>query len=156
MSNDSVIEKLLKRVPLFEQLSDDEITAIAQLVKPLKFPDNHEIIKEESEGNDLFVILQGEVRVSKFVNGKEEAITFLKKGALFGEMALLGNMKRTAAVISHGETVVYKINGDKFVTFMENNPTAGYIIMRQMAVNLAKRLKELNERYQSILSMAFI
>jgi CRP-like cAMP-binding protein len=156
MSNENVAEKLLKRVPLFEKLSESEIKAITVLVKPLKFPDSHEIITEGSEGNDLFVILQGEVRVSKFVNGKEEAITFLKKGALFGEMALLGNMKRTAAVISHGETVVYKINGDKFLKFMEENPAAGYIIMRQTAVNLAKRLKELNDRYQSILSMAFI
>jgi len=156
MQNDNVVEKLLKRVPLFEQLSEKEIKEIGKLVKPLKFPENHEIIKENSSGNDLFVILQGEVRVSKFVNDKEEAITFLKKGAMFGEMALIGNMKRTASIISHTETVVYKINGEKFIKFMEQNPEAGYKIMRKMAVNLAQRLKDLNDRYQSILSMAFV
>lgn len=156
MQNDNVVVKLINRVPLFEHLTKEEINQIAKLVKPLKFPENHEIIKENSEGNDLFVILQGEVRVSKFVNGKEEAITFLKKGSLFGEMALIGDMKRTASIIAHCETVVYKINGDKFIHFMESNPEAGYKIMRKMAVNLAKRLKDLNERYQSILAMAFI
>ena len=145
---------ILKKIWLFNDLEPEHIESIAKLLKPVKAKENTAIIKENTKGREIYILIDGQVRVSKFINGKEEAITFLNPGAIFGEMAILGNFERTAEIIAHTDVVMFQIDGKKFVSLLDSNPQMGFKVYRKMAITLAKRLKELDERYHSILSLA--
>ena len=82
--------ELLKRVPLFEGLSDDELEALSDVALLRVFPKDRVVIMAEEEGDSLFVIHTGQVKVSIVSeDGREVILSILGEGNFFGEMALL-------------------------------------------------------------------
>src|ERR1051325_7013285 len=80
---------LLKGVAIFKDLDDSEIGEIAAICKEEKFNSGEYIFKEGEAGNRLYLIVEGDVRISRDVPGSgEEALAVLKPGALFGEMSV--------------------------------------------------------------------
>ncbi len=144
---------VLKKIYVFEELKDEQLEKIVKLLKPVKAKEGKTIIKENTKGDDIFIILDGQVRVSRFINGKEEAITFLNPGDMFGEMAVLGNQERSATVIAHTDIVMFKFKGKEFKALLDENIEIGFHVYRKMARTLAKRLKELDKRYHDILAL---
>ncbi|MBQ9631266.1 MAG: cyclic nucleotide-binding domain-containing protein, partial [Treponema sp.] len=55
------------------------------------YPKNTMVFSESQSGPDMFIIQDGQVKISKVVNGNEVTLSVLKKGDIFGEMALLEN-----------------------------------------------------------------
>ena len=77
---------LLKNVAIFKDLDDSEIAEIAEVCREEKFVSGEYIFREGESGNRLYLICEGEVRISRDVPGSgEEALAILKPGALFGE-----------------------------------------------------------------------
>src|SRR5665811_2631580 len=80
---------LLKNVAIFKDLDDSEFAEISEVCREEKFVSGEYIFREGESGNRLYLICEGEVRISRDVPGSgEEALAILKPGALFGEMAL--------------------------------------------------------------------
>ncbi len=154
MQNREIASKILKRVRLFDGLSEEQLSRVVDMLEPIKAKKDSFILREGEEGLDLFVILRGQVRVSKYVQQEEEAIAMLKAGALFGEMAILGQTTRSASVIAHSDVLLYRLDGVRFISYLEEDKDAGYKIMKEMCVILSHRLHELNERYRNMLSIA--
>lgn len=127
---------------------------IVDMLEPVKAKKDAAVLTEEDEGLDLYIILRGQVRVSKYIQNEEEAIAMLRPGALFGEMAILGQTVRSASVIAHTDVLLYRLDGMKFLSFLEEDRDAGFKVMRRMAIMLAKRLHDLNDRYRNMLSIA--
>jgi len=124
------------------------------MLEPVKAKKDAAVLTEQDEGIDLYIILRGQVRVSKYIQNEEEAIAMLRPGALFGEMAILGQTVRSASVIAHTDVLLYRLDGMQFLSFLEEDRDAGFKVMRRMAIMLAKRLHDLNERYRNMLSIA--
>ncbi|BBB33210.1 CRP/FNR family transcriptional regulator, anaerobic regulatory protein [Thermotomaculum hydrothermale] len=152
MSEVNAIE-ILKKIYVFEDLNHEQLEKVAQLLKPVKAKEGKTIIKENTKGDDIFIILDGQVRVSRFINGKEEAITFLNPGDIFGEMAILGKQERSATVIAHTDLIMFKFKGKEFKSLLDSDINLGFFVYRKMAQTLAKRLKELDKRYHDILAL---
>src|ERR1700741_791830 len=96
---------LLKTVSIFKDLDDEEIGQVADVCKEEKFNSGEYIFKEGEHGNRLYLIVEGEVRISRDVPGSgEEALAVLKPGALFGEMAVFDRSDRSTHAISNGGT----------------------------------------------------
>lgn len=127
---------------------------IVDMLEPVKAKKDAAVLTEQDEGLDLYIILRGQVRVSKYIQNEEEAIAMLRPGALFGEMAILGQTVRSASVIAHTDVLLYRLDGMKFLSFLEEDRDAGFKVMRRMAIMLAKRLHDLNDRYRNMLSIA--
>ncbi len=144
---------VLKKIYVFEELNQTQLNKIAKILKPVKAKEGKVIIKENSKGDDIFIILDGQVRVSRFINGKEEAITFLNPGDMFGEMAILGNQERSATIIAHTDIVMFKFKGKEFKALLDKNKEIGFFVYRKMAQTLSRRLKELDKRYHDILAL---
>ena len=66
------------------------------------YPKDTMIFSESQSGADMFIIQSGEVTISKVVNGNEVTLAVLKKGDMFGEMALLENKKALVTGSSRG------------------------------------------------------
>lgn len=64
------IKELLKGVVIFKDLEDDELNQIAEVCKPENFNSGEYIFREGESGNRLYLVLEGEVRISRTVPGK--------------------------------------------------------------------------------------
>ncbi|MEP7086137.1 MAG: cyclic nucleotide-binding domain-containing protein, partial [Gemmatimonadota bacterium] len=80
---------LLRPLPLFNALTSEELGKIAELCESKSFESGEYIFREGEPGNRLFIIVDGDVRISRQIPGAgEEALAVLKRGAMFGEMAV--------------------------------------------------------------------
>src|SRR5437763_13089986 len=101
---------LLRNVSIFKDLDESEIGEVAEVCKEEKFVSGEYIFREGESGNRLYLIVDGEVRISRDVPGSgEEALAVLKPGALFGEMAVFDRTERSTHAISNGGTTVLTI-----------------------------------------------
>src|SRR6185503_1224069 len=97
--------KLIKQAAIFSTLEEDEIARVAEICKEQSFKFGQNIFKEGEPGNRLYIVVTGDVRISRVVPGSgEEALTVLKPGACFGEMAVFDRSERSTDAISNGGT----------------------------------------------------
>jgi len=95
----------LKIVPLLSGLPQNMLSKMGDVLEPEVFKGGEYIIREGTSGDTFYILAEGDVRVTKRVNGVEEMIRDLTKGDYFGEQALLKTDLRTANVIAHSDFV---------------------------------------------------
>ncbi len=92
----------------------------ADLVR--EYPRDTMIFSEFQSGADMFIIQAGQVKISKVVNGNEVTLALLKKGDMFGEMALLENMPRSASAIANEPCQLMTVNHQNFDKMVATQP----------------------------------
>ncbi len=98
------------------------------------------IFREGEEGDQMYIIQEGTVRISKNIDGKEYTLAVLGKGDFFGEMALVTRVKRTATVTA-GDTVKYlSFDREGFIGMIEKNAKIALNIIDK----LCRRLQQAN------------
>ena len=98
-----------------------------------KYPDNTMLFSEAEPGNELFIIQDGKVKITKIMDD-EVLLAVLKAGDIFGEMAILDNKPRSASAISYGEVTVIAVNKSNFEGLVQAQP--------QIATRLIQLLSE--------------
>jgi CRP/FNR family transcriptional regulator, cyclic AMP receptor protein len=108
------------------------------------------IFEEGTTGRELYVVLDGEVDITKMVGGRKTVIISLGKGEFFGEMAVIDGSSRSAtAIAASANTRVMRINHARFVYLVSQQPAFALMIMDA----LSKRLRASNDRtYQAAAS----
>lgn len=94
------------------------------------------IFSESQSGADMFVIQNGQVRISKVINGNEVILAVLKPGDMFGEMALLENKPRSASAIAHEKCKLMVVNKNNFDMMVQSQPQ----LISRLTTTLAERL----------------
>lgn len=112
----------LTRVDIFAPLSDEEIEKLAQASTNRVFAPGEAIVRKGQEGNSMFVIARGAVKVQIPENDYQKTINNLKANDFFGEMSLLTGQPRTATVIAEEETEVIQIRKAAIKPLFEQNP----------------------------------
>ena len=131
--------ELLKRVPLFEGLSDAELTALSEVAMLRVFPKDRVVIMAEEEGDSLFVIQQGQVKVSIVSeDGREVILSILGEGNFFGEMSLLDGHPRSANVTTTQETELLMVRRADFLHFIQRSPQTAIKLLSVLASRLRK------------------
>ena len=114
--------ELLKNVAIFKDLDETELAAVAEVCKEEKHESGAYIFREGEAGNRLYVIVSGEVRISRDVPGSgEEALAVLKPGALFGEMSVFDRSDRSTHAISNGGCTLMTIMRPDFEMLLDFN-----------------------------------
>ena len=76
---------LLRNVAIFKDLDDGELARVSEVCREQTFVSGEYVFREGESGNRLYLIVEGEVRISRTIPGSgEEALAVLKKGAMFG------------------------------------------------------------------------
>ena len=86
------------------------------------YPKGCMIFSESQRGADMFIIQEGQVAISKVVNGNEVMLAVLKKGDMFGEMALLEDKPRSASAIAHEDCKLMVVNRQNFDQMVGSQP----------------------------------
>ena len=141
--NESVKNQvLLKQVPLFSNLDEEQIRIIAETSERLQFAKDQTIIKQGESDNRLFVIADGVVSIElNHTDGSKTELNRLGVGEFFGEMALMTGEPRTADAIALRSTVLLVVQKQPIKNiFAENND-----FYNEMANVLAERQVKLGE-----------
>jgi len=158
----------LKRIPILRDLDEEELGQFLKIARRVRFPKGQSIITEGQTGETLYIMEEGMVEISKtLVMGKgqensrdrDKVLTKLsaEDHAIFGEVALFEQSKRTATVIALNDCLLLEVSKPDFLRMAEENPRIGYKITRNVARLLCSRLRKADEdtiKLTTALSMA--
>ena len=148
------MKDLLKKIELFKTLTDDELDEIEKICARESYAKDTIMFMEGDPGDRCYVIVKGEVRVSKFIpNIGEEALAVLKPGDYFGEMALIDNFPRSAHAIANTDVEVLSITKAGLDAVLIRDREMGYKLLWVFTQTLARRLRETNEKMAGFLAM---
>lgn len=105
------------------------------------YNDGEIICREGDEGRKMFVIQEGEVEVIKKTQDGEFFLTTLKKGEIFGEMAMFDHLPRSATIRSVGKAIVLSIDKKGFFAKASKDPSLAFHILESMS----RRIRALND-----------
>lgn len=112
---------LLKKVRIFEGLSDEDLEKFAAISAEDSFPPDSVIIEEGVEGRALYIVKRGTVRVSKLESETETELTKLVAGEAVGEMSLIEDTVTSARVSAVNDVDCLIIPRDAFLDLMERD-----------------------------------
>ena len=146
---------LLRGVAIFQDLDDGELARVAEVCRTQEFVSGEYIFKEGEAGSRLYLIVSGDVRISRVVPGSgEEALAVLKPGALFGEMSVFDRSERSTDAISNGGTKVLTISRSDFELLLDFNREIAYKVLWSCTRLLSGRLRATNDSLRSFLAMS--
>ena len=130
---------LLNNVPLFEELEGKDLDAIAKVAISRSYSKGSIIILAEEEGDTLFIISQGQVKVSIVSeDGREAILALLGEGAVFGELSLLDGKPRSANVVATEATNLYMVRRSDFLQLVYKVPQIAVGLLAELASRLRK------------------
>jgi CRP-like cAMP-binding protein len=133
----------LRTIPLFTQLSDEEVTRVTQAARERTYPKNSVILFEDDPGDALYVVLTGEVKVVLIgEDGREVILSILRSGDFFGEMSLIDNQPRSAHVIATEASNVMVLRRDEFRDCLEQTPRIALGLLQA----LSRRLRRADDK----------
>ncbi|MDP9192577.1 MAG: cyclic nucleotide-binding domain-containing protein [Acidobacteriota bacterium] len=138
------------KVDLFRErgLSAAEMKLLATFSSEERFREGSMIFREGERGEKLYIVLDGRVRISKFIPGVgEEALTVLDRGDFFGEMALIDDKPRSADGKAHeGDATVLSIDRATLNEILSMDPHASLQFLNLLCRMISRRLREINEK----------
>jgi CRP/FNR family transcriptional regulator, cyclic AMP receptor protein len=138
------------KVDLFKErgLSAAEMKLLATFSSEERFREGSMIFREGERGDKLYIVLDGRIRISKFIPGVgEEALTVLDRGDFFGEMALIDDMPRSADAKAHeGDATVLSIDRATLNEILSMDPHASLQFLTLLCRMISRRLREINEK----------
>jgi CRP/FNR family transcriptional regulator, cyclic AMP receptor protein len=138
---------ILKQIPLFSGLKDCELEEINKLALSKKCSKDTIILLEDEEGDTLFILIKGKVKVTTFSeSGKELIFSILGEGDFFGDMSLLDGKPRSATIISLEESELRMIRRSDFNNLIEKHPRIALKLLEE----LTSRLRRADERIESL------
>ena len=144
----------LRKVYLFQSLKNSELEQILSIARRWKYSNGQAVFREGDEGDRFYLILSGEVRISKQVPGiGEEALAVLKPGDFFGEMALIDDSPRSADAIANRDTTLLGIERKEFESLLFLNKDLAYSVLWAFSRTFCQRIREMNDRLQALLAM---
>ncbi len=104
------------------------------------------VFEEGESGDQMFIIQNGKVRVSKKIGGREHILAVLGKGDFFGEMAIVTNATRAATVKAVTQVELLCFNREGFVSMINKNPKIALNIIDK----LCRRVQNSNLQIQHL------
>ena len=126
----------LRKIPLFADLSEEDLERLYQMAETVSFPAGQLVLREGDQGDSLFVVLTGELEVTKRQGSQDILLALYKPGQFFGEMALLEQAPRSASVRTLQESRLLVISQAAFQTLLSCSPAAPLKILRTVTSRL--------------------
>jgi CRP-like cAMP-binding protein len=135
----STMERVLflRQVPLFARLEPEDLQQIAELSVERVYEPGDPLVQEGDLGDELFVIVDGGVRVTKRSNGVERVLRHLSTGDHLGELAILREQPRSATATAEAKPVrVLALRGVALTAILEDRPAVSLAMLSSLAERL--------------------
>ncbi|MBE7550409.1 MAG: cyclic nucleotide-binding domain-containing protein [Anaerolineales bacterium] len=144
---------ILEQVDIFQDLDSNQLAAIEAVCHEKSYSLGEVIFKENLASNEFYIIAEGEVEIQvdpdTIGDGSNihepTTIAVLRRGQSFGEVALVDPGVRSASARCRSETSkLLVIERKDFMKLLESNYEMGYVIMRNLAADLALKIRQTN------------
>lgn len=140
---------ILKQADIFYDLTNTQLELIASICSEQHYQAGDMVFEENTPGSELYIIADGEVEIllnpallGKDKNMEAQTIATMRRGQSFGEVALVDEGLRSAgARCSQPDTHLLIIPREKLTLLCDTYPQLGYRLMRNLALDLAMRLR---------------
>ncbi|SDO67644.1 CRP/FNR family transcriptional regulator, anaerobic regulatory protein [Paenibacillus sp. yr247] len=137
------IVPLLQNVPLFQELSEKDLLGLAPLFSLNKVKKGEILFDEGDQGEELFLIESGVVKIYRLDEAKEVTLALFSEGDFFGEMALISaGLTRSATAEALEASTLYALSRSDFSQFMEKSPK----LCLKLLETTMERLRKANEQ----------
>lgn len=142
---------MLSEIPLFQDLSAEQLEFLTTLTRRFVYPKNSILINQGEYSNSLYVVLRGGLKVTATGSeGKQVLLAFLDKpGDFVGELSLLDDGPRSATVQTTEETETMQVTQEVFNRFVTSFPATLLPMLRMMA----SRLRDLDDMVYSLAAL---
>jgi len=152
--NDEFILSMLSGLEIFSDLETSSLIGLAKFFKERVYDQSEIIFHEGSIGNSMMLIASGEVRVSQAPDPKsEETLVILKRGDIFGEMALIEDLPRSATTIAHTHAITLEIKRSDFLNYISVDSNSGVKILLKLCKILSSRLRETDTKLKTFVDL---
>jgi CRP-like cAMP-binding protein len=141
----------LRQSDIFFDCTPDQLEALSGLCSELIYQDGDLIFDENSSSDELYLIARGEIEIlvnptlvsERMDPGREPvSIAKLRRGQSFGEIALVDRGLRSAAArAAQDQTLLLRIQRESLLQLCETDPNIGYLLMRNLAADLALKIR---------------
>jgi serine phosphatase RsbU (regulator of sigma subunit) len=155
--------KILAQVPLFKDLSEEELDHLAGMLRVRELPPDTLLFSEGDVGDRFYTVIYGEVEVIKALGTAEEWMLGIRgPGEFIGELSLLNrNGLRTASVRSVGETALWEMTLAEFDELLYRHPQMSFEVVRVLSnrliegenatiLDLREKNHQLSQAYQEL------
>lgn len=130
-------QELLSTHFLFRDMDAAVIERIAKLGVTRKLDANEVLFLKGDPGDALYGVLSGGIKVSiSSTGGREVILSIIEPGGVFGEIALLDGMPRTADASAMQPTELFKIHRREFIEFLEANPNLAAHLLKMVCARV--------------------
>jgi CRP/FNR family cyclic AMP-dependent transcriptional regulator len=142
-----ILLESLASIPPYDLLDEKGLRSLVEIGVRRSYRKNCVIVHEGEESSTMFVLLEGEMRVYlEDDSGKQLTIRILKSGDSFGEVAMIGDMPRTASVVTQTDCVVCAFPRGKYLAFLKSYPD----ILLSLSKALARLVSDTTEELGSL------
>jgi len=146
MDNKAVVE-LLARTPLFGLLDEPDRAAVVARMRRVQFEPNQMIFSRGDPGRDLYLVLEGRIRLSVLTSeGRELSFDHSGPGHIFGEIATLDGGERTAGATAISRVQAMALPQEVMLDLIGRNPKVATAAIRF----LCQRLRDTDQRLEAI------
>ncbi|MBF0555625.1 MAG: protein kinase [Nitrospirae bacterium] len=145
------LQSLKRHYTFFADFSLEELNKIYNISSKYAYKKDEEIFKEGSIGNKMYIIMSGQVKITKMSQGNttETLLNVLKQGDCFGEMSLMDSAPRFATATALTECALVAINE---VVLRNSEPKLCLKLYKNLALTLSDRLRKSDEKVNALLS----
>ena len=118
-------------------MSKDDLQEVAGIIEDQLVADGDYLCHDGELSNQMYIIVDGKVEIIKETDGQRRIIAVYQKGEIIGEMAVLGNMTRSASMIAKGDVLLYVIDGALFKSLMHKHPAMSDKVIKMLVQKLA-------------------
>jgi CRP-like cAMP-binding protein len=135
----------LKKVPLFATLTLEQLSSIDRLMVTRRYHAGEQIFKWGDHSSELYVILEGEVRIHRDDGPQEVTLARLGPSSVMGEMAPFTDQPRSAGAQAVVATVTRVLRKDRLKAILHEHPE----VLLEVIKNLSQRLVVANEQLEA-------
>ncbi len=133
---------IIRQAPLFSALDDEAATSLRESMASEKLSKGKVLFKEGQEGDRLYVVVQGKIKLGTTSgDGRENLLSILGPGEMFGELSLFDPQPRTSTATAVTDARLVSLAHDAVIGLVTSHPQTSLELLRR----LAQRLRKSNE-----------
>jgi signal transduction histidine kinase len=136
----STTAEILRGLPYFTDLPDDLLSRVCDASEQISIPEGRVIIEEGSTSEEMYVVVEGELAVTKRSGDKEVELARIGPGDVVGEIALLDQAPRTATVSALTNSYIIRLPVSAFEDLLSDSR-----VVRQMFKTVTSRLRGIED-----------
>ena len=135
-------EEVVRRAPLFTALDEAAAVSLRASMDSVKIAKGSILFKEGDDGEHLYVIIDGKLKLgTSSGDGRENLLSILGPGEMFGELSLFDPGPRTSTATAVTDAKLLSLSHEKVIPWLKQNPE----VSLQLLTRLSQRLRRTNE-----------